>query len=54
MEYDLVNLIQNLGVPIVMLLWFMVRTEKVIKNNTEAQYRVMEILQKCKYVNNTK
>jgi hypothetical protein len=33
---DLIQLISTVGFPIVMCLWFMFRTETVIKANTEA------------------
>lgn len=35
MEYEIISLIEQVGFPIVMVLWFMIRTEKVIKANTE-------------------
>jgi len=33
---DIVNIITSVGFPIAMCLWFMWRTEKVIKDNTKA------------------
>jgi len=35
-EIDLLALIGSYGFPIVMCMWFMIRTEKVIRNNTTA------------------
>ncbi len=39
-----VALLSNFGFPIVMVLWFMIRTEKVIKNNTEIMKEVIKKL----------
>lgn len=33
-EEEFVQLISTVGFPIVMCIWFMMRTEKVINNNT--------------------
>ena len=41
---NIINLIQTLGFPIFVVLWFMWRTEKVITANTEAIYKSAEIL----------
>ena len=35
-EGDFVQLVSTVGFPIAMCAWFMFRTEKVIKNNTDA------------------
>lgn len=35
-EAEFVNLVSNVGFPIAVALWFMYRTEKVIKSNTVA------------------
>lgn len=35
-ESEIVGLISNLGFPIALCLWFMFRTEKIIKANTSA------------------
>lgn len=40
----LLNLIGNYGFPIVVALWFMFRTEKVIKGNTEALIKMTDIV----------
>ena len=37
-------LIANYGFPVFMCLWFIIRTEKVIKANTEALIRIRERL----------
>jgi hypothetical protein len=42
MEEELVKLVSQVGFPIVVCLWFMVRTEKVIKNNTDVMNKVLE------------
>ena len=39
-----ITLLSNFGFPIVMVLWFMIRTEKVIKNNTEIMKEVLKKL----------
>ena len=41
---DYTYLLSNFGFPIVMVLWFMIRTEKVIKNNTEIMKEVIKKL----------
>ncbi len=43
-----ISIIQNFGFPVFVCLWFMVRTEKVINNNTKALIDVKEIVQGCK------
>jgi len=35
------ELITNLGFPIFVCLWFMLRTEKIIKNNTNVMLEVV-------------
>jgi len=44
MTADYVSLISNFGFPICMVIWFMIRTEKVIKNNTEVMKEVIKKL----------
>jgi len=39
---EAVQMIQTVGFPIFISIWFMFRTEKVIKNNTKALVLVME------------
>jgi len=41
---DYASLIGTLGFPIFVCLWFMIRTEKVIKANTEAFNRLTVVL----------
>ena len=41
---EVIDLITKIGFPIFVCLWFMVRTEKVIKNNTAALEQVKLIL----------
>ena len=35
MGIDIITIIQTLGVPIVVMLWFMLRTDKVLKELTK-------------------
>ena len=44
----MIEYIQQLGFPIAMCVWFMVRTEKVINNNTKALSDVKIVVQGCK------
>ena len=39
---DYASLIGTLGFPIFVCLWFMIRTEKVINNNTEVMREVIK------------
>jgi len=39
-----IELVSTVGFPICMVLWFMIRTEKVIKNNTEIMKEVLKKL----------
>ena len=41
MELDIVSLIQNLGFPIFVCLYFMLRFEKILKANTEALHALL-------------
>jgi len=43
-ESEIVSLIGTLGFPIFLCLWFMIRTEKVINNNTEVMREVIKKL----------
>lgn len=43
-EEQLLSLIGNYGFPIVVTLWFMLRTEKIISRNTEAINSMSDIL----------
>jgi len=42
-EQEVLNVITQVGFPVFVALWFMLRTEKVIKNNTEALLRFAEV-----------
>ncbi len=44
MEFDYIQIMGNFGFPIVMVLWFMIRTEKVINKNTEVMQELLEKL----------
>ena len=46
-EGQIAQNIAELGFPIAMCLWFMFRTEKVIKNNTDALAEVKTVITKC-------
>ena len=41
-EDVIINLISQVGFPIVICCWFMFRTEKVINTNTQALNKIME------------
>jgi len=43
---ELLKLISTYGFPIVMCAWFMLRTEKIIQNNTKALNNNNEIVKK--------
>lgn len=43
---ELVTLIGSLGFPIVMCLWFMYRTEKVMSKNTDMTEKNTDVLNK--------
>ena len=45
---ELINLVGNYGFPMAMCFWFMFRTEKVIKSNTQAINRNSTVLEKSK------
>lgn len=46
-ETSYLDVISSVGFPIFVALWFMMRTEKVIGNNTRALDRVEQIISKC-------
>ena len=46
-EATFIDLVSQLGFPIAIVLWFMLRTEKVIGANTEALNKIREIIFKC-------
>jgi len=43
-EATFVDLVSQLGFPIAVVFWFMIRTEKVIGSNTEALNKIREII----------
>jgi len=45
---DISIIVSTLGFPIVVCLWFMVRTEKVINNNTQALTLFLNKVKKIK------
>lgn len=54
MAIDVVNIIQEVGFPIFIACWFMLRTEKVINNsneiisnNTEMLGTIKEVIENC-------
>ncbi len=46
LEETIITLISNVGFPIAITLWFMFRTEKVIKDNTDTMLKVSLLLEK--------
>lgn len=48
-ETTLLSAIGDYGIQAVMLIWFMFRTEKALKNNTEAMNKVNLAIIDCKY-----
>ena len=44
MAFDIIALISTVGFPIAMCIWFMFRTEKIIKNNTIVMGEVLKKL----------
>lgn len=45
---DVLLFAERFGLPAVIVLWFMLRTEKVINRNTDAWIMVKEVITKCK------
>lgn len=43
------QLIQVFGFPVAMCIWFMIRTEKVITNNTQALSNFSIVVEHCKH-----
>ena len=46
-ETEIIQVITNVGFPAGMVIWFMLRTEKVINKNTEAMITIGEVVTKC-------
>jgi hypothetical protein len=47
MEMELISIVQSVGFPIAISVWFMLRTEKCINNNTKALIEVKENMVLC-------
>ena len=45
---EIVTLISNVGFPMAVAIWWMVRGEKVISNNTEMLSQVKLLIEECK------
>lgn len=43
-EEQMIAIISQVGFPIFVCLWFMLRTEKIIKNNTKVMEKVLTVL----------
>jgi len=48
MEFDIVSLVQNIGFPIAISLYFIIKTEKTIQNNTTALGEIKTVMLSCK------
>jgi hypothetical protein len=48
LEEQIPQLIGSLGFPIVVTLWFMLRTEKVISANTAVMEQIKLVMVECK------
>jgi hypothetical protein len=46
-ESEFITLVSNVGFPIAISMWFMFRTEKVIRSNTEALDSIKVVMQTC-------
>ena len=44
MEEFLIGFLKDFGFPVFVVLWFMFRTEKILKGNTEAINRIADII----------
>jgi hypothetical protein len=47
-KMDWITVIENVGFPITITLWFMFRTETVLKQNTEVLSRCCQVLEEIK------
>ena len=45
---EYIELLKTFGLPTAMCFWFMIRTEKVIVNNTRAMQQFLTTAEKCK------
>jgi hypothetical protein len=46
-EAELLSLVSNVGFPIAVSIYFILKTEKVINNNTQALNKVYEVIHLC-------
>lgn len=44
---EITTLISQVGFPIAITLWFMLRTEKVIQNNTDTLNQIKVVINDC-------
>lgn len=44
MEAEILSIVGNYGFPIALCFWFMFRTEKIIKENTDAILSLREVI----------
>jgi len=47
MVVDLIDVISNVGFPIAMCIYFVVKVEKSINNNTQALQEVKKVMNNC-------
>ena len=47
MAVDLIDVISNVGFPIAMCIYFVVKVEKSINNNTQALQEVKKVMGNC-------
>jgi len=47
MTLDLIELISNVGFPIAMCIYFVVKVERAINNNTQALQEVKKVMANC-------
>jgi len=47
LENEIVSLVGSVGFPIALAVWFMIRTEKVITNNTATLEQIKIVIEKC-------
>jgi len=47
MALDLIDVISNVGFPIAMCIYFVIKVEKSINNNTQALQEVKKVMSNC-------
>ena len=47
MGVDLIDVISNVGFPIAMCIYFVVKVERAINNNTQALQEVKKVMNNC-------